>query len=137
MAIFAGSLNIGGSPVFLVVVILIVVALAILAIVLHSLGARQVSVLANADMATTRQAVEGCFNKLVWNRTNGEGDFNFVPRARKYPPTLSVSLSSADARSTAVDLWPSNYTKLWGFVMVHATLCWRKKNAVARKLTRL
>ncbi len=119
------------------VIILIIVVIVGVLIALRSIGTKRVSVRANADLATTRQAVEHAFNKAVWNRTNGPGDLNFVARGRQNPPTLSVSLAAAGANATDVDLWPSSYNKLWGFAMQHATLCWRKNHAVARKLARL
>ncbi len=122
---------------FIAIVLVVIVLLGAYAIWIRSLATTQVTVRANADLGTVRNAVDGAFNKLIWERVSGPGDYNFRPRGRKLPPILSVSITTEGQGACSVDLWPSSYATVFGIAMNHATLTWRKNRAVARRLAAL
>jgi hypothetical protein len=121
---------------FFVVIIVIAIAVIATLVFLHGVGARQVTVHTTKPLGAARATVEKAFANPAWAQVNGPGNLNYRARGRQNGPTLSASFEEAeDGHSTRVTLWPSSYNKLWGIAMQHATLCWRKNSAVARRLT--
>lgn|SRR5664280_976405 len=72
---------------------------------------------------------------VAWDKSpSGSREYGFKPRARAYAPTLSVSCEPAQDAGSLVRMWLSGYHTYAG-VMAHATLMWRKKRGLAKRLT--
>jgi hypothetical protein len=112
-----------------VMAVIAVVALVVAA----QLGARQqLRVETQINPSEARSLIEGSFGPM-WRKVQGPGDYNYMPRARKGAPTLSIDCAGAGSGST-VDLWMSQSAGGFG-IANHALLIWRKKRKLASRLS--
>jgi hypothetical protein len=75
------------------------------------------------------------FFGLMWTQTDGAGDVNYRPKLRAHAPTLSISFAPAGTSECEISIWTSHYKTRYG-IMGHAQLMWRKKRALAARLSR-
>jgi hypothetical protein len=71
---------------------------------------------------------------LLWTQVDGAGDMNYRPKMRMRAPTLSISFVPVGTAECEVSIWTSAWTTKYG-VMGHAQLMWRKKRALAARLS--
>jgi len=97
-------------------------------------GRQQVDVHSPLPPSEAERVIAKYFGVTWDKRPSGPGEYNFKPRARAYVPTLSVSCEPAQGGGSLVRMWLSGYHTYAG-VMAHATLMWRKKRGLAKRLT--
>lgn len=112
--------------------VLILVAVLAAAIYVQVAARKQVTVETSLSPDQAAQVVKKYFG-LTWNEEGGPGDFNYSPKLRRDPPTISINTKPAPNGGSHVDIWVSGATHMLGF-MGHAMLMWRKKRGLAAKL---
>ena len=113
--------------------VLVILALVVGLIYVQIAARQQVNVDTALSPDETAVVIKKYFG-MAWNDEGGPGDFNYAPKIRKDPPTISVRVEPSAAGSH-VSIWASGSMTMLG-IMGHAFLVWRKKRGLAAKLGR-
>lgn len=113
------------------VIVIIVLVVIVWMVFTQSQARQQVDVSSPLSPPEAAQVTRKYFGP-IWTAVQGEGQFNYRPKLRKLPPTVSIDIKPA-AHGSDVHIWTSAWSGKFG-IMNHATLMWRKKRGLASRL---